>query len=572
MANEDSELLDQYVHQKSDAAFEEIVRRYRDLVYGSARRQVGNSELAQDVAQAVFIVLARKAGSVPARHLAGWLLTTARLCACDAMKKEIRRLHHEREAAMAKSETAGAPETFDPQIAIFLDEAMARLPRQQSTALALRYLQDQPVTEVAATLGVSANAASKILARSLAKLRRMLNRKGVIVPSVGPLLATLAHESAKKAPAGLAISVSSCTSSSISIAKGVIQMILWTKLKIGAAIAAIIMLAAGTGSVILIEARADAPAAPPAQSPGSTAPVAEAAPSVSPYESPFLELVGCRIKETAALNLSPEPPAPVEATWIQQQYPVIEWSLNPDVASSVAQYTITITPKDDPAGAQTITADKSVSAQALVKELADPGEYNIQVSAVGAGSATLASATVHAIIKPLPSTQIVIDDVQPDGTIRFATVTQDMYDGAGPDWDFGFVNSDMVHLEKMADDEGRPLRFSSTHNNGHYQYRGKYNQPIQPGDPVMMASMGSETDVIRPLGDGVFHYVFRHFPGSGMAVRRIELYRLPAGATLIYASDNITSKVIDGQTQMYMETMIPPGGGNLVEFRYRMGS
>ena len=456
---------------------------------------------------------------------------------------------------MAKSETAGAPETFDPQIAIFLDEAMARLPRQQSTALALRYLQDQPVAEVAATLGVSANAASKILARSLAKLRRMLNRKGLTVPSVAPLLATLAHESAQKAPAGLAISVSSCTSSSVSIAKGVIQMILWTKLKIGAAIAAIIMLAAGTGSVILIEARADAPA-----------------PSVSPYESPFLEFVGCRIKETATLNLSPQPPPPVEATWIQQQYPVIEWSLNPDLASGVAQYTITITPKDDPAGVQTITAEKSVSAQALVKQLADPGEYNILVSAVGADSATLASAAVHAVIKPLPNTQIMIDDVQPDGTIRFATVTQDMYDGDQPDRDFGFMNSDMVHLEKMADDQGRPLRFSSTHNDGHYQYRGKYNQPIRPGDPVMMASMGTETDVIRPFGDGVFHYVFRHFPGSGLAVRRIELYRLPPGAALIYASDNITSKVIDGRTQMYMETVIPPGGGNLVEFRYRMGS
>src|SRR6266496_1612085 len=74
----DSELLQRYVHDRSEAAFAELVRRHIDLVYSSALRQVsGDLHAAQDVVQAVFLDLARKSARLT-RHssLSGWLYTS----------------------------------------------------------------------------------------------------------------------------------------------------------------------------------------------------------------------------------------------------------------------------------------------------------------------------------------------------------------------------------------------------------------------------------------------------------------------------------------------------------------
>src|SRR4051812_41899774 len=56
----DAQLLARYVRDRSQEAFGELVARHLALVYASARRQVGNEALAQDVTQAVFIMLERK--------------------------------------------------------------------------------------------------------------------------------------------------------------------------------------------------------------------------------------------------------------------------------------------------------------------------------------------------------------------------------------------------------------------------------------------------------------------------------------------------------------------------------
>jgi DNA-directed RNA polymerase specialized sigma24 family protein len=51
---QDAELLREYVTSGSDVAFAELVDRYVDFVYSTARRQLGNAQLAEEVAQAVF--------------------------------------------------------------------------------------------------------------------------------------------------------------------------------------------------------------------------------------------------------------------------------------------------------------------------------------------------------------------------------------------------------------------------------------------------------------------------------------------------------------------------------------
>ena len=97
---DDAELLTAYATRHSEEAFTELVGRHVALVYSAALRQVREPQLAEDVTQAVFIILARKARAV-SRHtaLSGWLCRVAHFVSRDALRAERRRQHREQEAA-----------------------------------------------------------------------------------------------------------------------------------------------------------------------------------------------------------------------------------------------------------------------------------------------------------------------------------------------------------------------------------------------------------------------------------------------------------------------------------------
>src|SRR5215467_2964322 len=97
----DIDLLREYASSRSEDAFGAIVSRHINLVYSAAMRYVGNQSQAEEITQAVFIILARKASSLSSRTvLSGWLFKTARLTAANYLRTEIRRSRREQEAYM----------------------------------------------------------------------------------------------------------------------------------------------------------------------------------------------------------------------------------------------------------------------------------------------------------------------------------------------------------------------------------------------------------------------------------------------------------------------------------------
>jgi len=153
----DWELIQAYAQQRSEEAFAQLVQRYVDLVYSSAVRQVQKADLAQDVTQAVFLLLAQKGKQFrPGTLLAGWLFRTTRFIAARAQRAEQRRQRREEESARMSlpiSETDPDAVTWE-QVSPLLDQAIAALPETDRQAVLLRYLARKPFREVGRELGL----------------------------------------------------------------------------------------------------------------------------------------------------------------------------------------------------------------------------------------------------------------------------------------------------------------------------------------------------------------------------------------------------------------------------------
>jgi len=208
--SDDLHLLRQYAQEGSQVAFSTLVGRYVNLVYTAARRQVRSPQLAEEVAQSVFLDLSRQAGKLaPDTHLANWLFTVTRRTSIDFIRRESRRQareHTASEIAIMNQSSPSAWALAEP----LLDEAMDTLDDTDRQAVLLRYFEHQSLREVGAALGTSEDAAQKRVSRAVEQLREFFTKRGVIV-SAASLAADLTAHGAEAAPAGLALSITTAT-------------------------------------------------------------------------------------------------------------------------------------------------------------------------------------------------------------------------------------------------------------------------------------------------------------------------------------------------------------------------
>lgn len=269
----DDVLLQRFVAAGDQEAFAGLMAQHLDWVYGAALRQVGNHHLAQDIAQAVFVLLSRKAaGMAKGTRLTGWLFKAVRYAAMNARTTRRRRARHEQIAA--RSERDERPHDWWERIGPVLDDAVARLSRTDRELVLARFYENRTYDDIARGRGISADGVRKRLTRAVAEMGEFLRSRAGELPEEFDEL--MAGKMASVAPAGLAATIAASVggggaSAVVTTMTGKIAKAFWlAKMKVAAAVTAGIVAAGtmGTVGVMVMTGR-----------PGSSMPVSATVPA-----------------------------------------------------------------------------------------------------------------------------------------------------------------------------------------------------------------------------------------------------------------------------------------------------
>ncbi|WP_165073588.1 RNA polymerase sigma factor [Paludisphaera rhizosphaerae] len=197
----DGRLLDRFAtarDEEAEAAFRVLVARHGPMVLGVCRRILGDEHDAQDAAQAVFLILARRAGAIRSREsAAGWLYRVARRTALRLRRETARR----REVAWNDGADASSPDAAShaerTEARDGIHQELDRLPERYRSALILCHLEGLTCEQASRRLRCAARTVETRLHRGRARLRERLLRRG-LAPSL--VLAALAREASAAPP------------------------------------------------------------------------------------------------------------------------------------------------------------------------------------------------------------------------------------------------------------------------------------------------------------------------------------------------------------------------------------
>jgi RNA polymerase sigma factor (sigma-70 family) len=259
-ATGDNELLAQYARNSSEEAFAVLVARHVNLAYSVALRHVANPHQAEEITQVVFLILAKKAGSLsPNTVLTGWLYRTARLTAANYLRMENRRQRREQEAYMQSLVNEFQTDVWT-EIAPMLDVALEHLGNRERNAVLLRFFEAKSLKEVGDALRASEAASQKIVERALKKLRTFFTKRGIVL-SAATLMGVLSAHSVQAAPPTLAQSIitagmhkgAAVGGSSSMLIKSTLKLMAWLKIKTAVVATVSTILVAGTATVTIAQ-------------------------------------------------------------------------------------------------------------------------------------------------------------------------------------------------------------------------------------------------------------------------------------------------------------------------------
>ncbi|MEY2411305.1 MAG: hypothetical protein QOF48_3975, partial [Verrucomicrobiota bacterium] len=199
-----SELLATYRDTGSEQAFSGLIRRYASLVLSVAKRRLGESAPAEDVAQMVFTRLAKSPPRVGTdAEVVAWLHRTTVHAAIDFWRAETRRRSRELQAALMQPTSAEDSKVWE-ELSPHLDQALDELDDTERQAVLLRFFEGKAMREIGRALGVSEAAAKMRVSRAVDRLRAQLSLKGITCTGV-TLVALLPQCEAEAAPVQLLV-------------------------------------------------------------------------------------------------------------------------------------------------------------------------------------------------------------------------------------------------------------------------------------------------------------------------------------------------------------------------------
>jgi RNA polymerase sigma factor (sigma-70 family) len=290
----DGDLLQRFVCDRDEAAFETLLHRHARLVWHVCRSLLRETHAAEDAFQATFLILVRKAGSISRPELLGnWLYGVAQRVAQRARALQSRHHTHQGLEAVA-ARTVEAEADLHGRV----HEELQRLPAKYRAPLVLCYLEGRTNEEAARHLQWPVGTLKVRLMRGREMLRSRLTRRGAAL-TAGAVTSLLTVGAASAVPsslfltafrAGLAVATGRASASgavsadAIALSEGVLRMMSATRLKLAAALLlAVSVLTVGAG--LLAQSPPDGQGAPQTAAPQTAAPPRAEAPEDKPDDT-----------------------------------------------------------------------------------------------------------------------------------------------------------------------------------------------------------------------------------------------------------------------------------------------
>jgi RNA polymerase sigma factor (sigma-70 family) len=194
----DGQLLQRFAAGRDEDAFAALVRRHGSIVLQVCRRVLRDVHDVEDVFQATFLVLIRKAASLRRVESVGCFLHgVAYRLSLKARTRFARQRRHESQATVKKHSDDPLAELSMREAQAIFDEELSRLPEKFRAPLVLCCLESQTRDEAARQLGWPAKLVKSRLEQGRERLRYRLSQRGLTLPTT--MIATLLAEEATPA-------------------------------------------------------------------------------------------------------------------------------------------------------------------------------------------------------------------------------------------------------------------------------------------------------------------------------------------------------------------------------------